>query len=209
MPASTLKTEKARQTRAHFIHVARSLIVEEGIEALSMDRLASRAGYSKGACMYHFKSKSMLKDALMADYAEHLSSQLAAHRAQYIETPENAPYVLLHAYIDWYEGFEQTHDGWARLGVALLSLSGHEPERLEPIRAWYEALYDEVEAFPASIRHTVLVAILALEGLFFSAKFHMALKGAIRDEALSTLRAIAAQGNVKRRDNPPSISRAI
>ena len=56
-----MSSEKAIRTRASIIAAARSIILKEGIGALTMDRAAQEAGMSKGACMYHFKTKRALQ----------------------------------------------------------------------------------------------------------------------------------------------------
>ena len=44
-----MSSEKAIRTRASIIAAARSIILKEGIGALTMDRAAQEAGMSKGA----------------------------------------------------------------------------------------------------------------------------------------------------------------
>ena len=71
-----MPTPKALRTRQTLLTVARTIILNEGIGALTMDKVAEAAGVSKGACMYHFKSKRALQAALLEDYAEHLNTEL-------------------------------------------------------------------------------------------------------------------------------------
>ena len=48
-----MSSDKAKMTRAAMLRSARELIVERGIDRLSMDQLALRCEKSKGAVMYH------------------------------------------------------------------------------------------------------------------------------------------------------------
>lgn len=83
-----MSSEKAIRTRASIIAAARSIILKEGIGALTMDRAAQEAGMSKGACMYHFKTKRALHAALIEDYAAHLESQMKRHEGLFEGRPD-------------------------------------------------------------------------------------------------------------------------
>ena len=52
----TFKQVKAQATQEKMLEVARDIILHEGIERLSMNRVAELSGMSKGAVMYHFKT---------------------------------------------------------------------------------------------------------------------------------------------------------
>ena len=86
-----MSSEKAIRTRASIIAAARSIILKEGIGALTMDRAAQEAGMSKGACMYHFKTKRALHAALIEDYAAHLESQMKRHEGLFEGGPDERP----------------------------------------------------------------------------------------------------------------------
>ena len=82
-----MASDKAIKTRQSILDAAKAIIIEEGIGALTMERAATKAGISKGACMYHFKSKRALQAALVEEYAAHLSSELARHEALFTDLP--------------------------------------------------------------------------------------------------------------------------
>jgi AcrR family transcriptional regulator len=52
-------------TRERLLVAARKLVAREGPSALTLERAAEVAGISKGAVLYHFKSKDALIDALL------------------------------------------------------------------------------------------------------------------------------------------------
>lgn len=56
----------AAQTREHILEAADQLFYSEGMAALSMDRIAARAGVTKKTLYYHFRSK----DDLLGAYLE-------------------------------------------------------------------------------------------------------------------------------------------
>jgi TetR/AcrR family transcriptional repressor of nem operon len=57
-------------TRKLIMDTAEALILDYGFSAASIDRLIERAGITKGAFFYHFKSKADLGHALVERYSE-------------------------------------------------------------------------------------------------------------------------------------------
>ena len=47
----------AQRTRDRILQAARELVLEEGASRLTLDAVVVRAGLSKGAFLYHFKTK--------------------------------------------------------------------------------------------------------------------------------------------------------
>lgn len=68
-------------TRKAIMDAAQSLILETGFSAASVDSVIARAGITKGAFFYHFKTKADLAEALVlrdaANDAAHLEKHLA------------------------------------------------------------------------------------------------------------------------------------
>lgn len=167
---------KALQTNTALIEAARAIILEEGLERLSMDRVAKRAGVSKGAIMYHFPTKRHLQAALLQNYAEHLDQEFRRHEALFEGTPEE---TLVPGFIAWFQSFDADNKGWASVGIQLLSQQAHDPELLRPVRAWYETLYGRILKLPKRRRTRMLLVVMALEGLFFTHKFGLDLMGEV------------------------------
>ena len=154
-----MSSEKALRTRAAIIAAARGIILKEGIGALTMDRAAQAAGMSKGACMYHFKNKRALHAALIEDYAAHLDGQMKRHE------------TLVPGFVEWFKTFEADSRDWADVGVALLSNFVHDDELMKPVHDWYQRLWGRILALPEEERVPRFVAIMALEGFFYTKKF--------------------------------------
>lgn len=163
-----MASEKALRTRSALIDAANKIIREEGIESLTMDNVAAAAGVSKGACMYHFKTKRELTAALLENYARHLDEMLKKHEALFEGTPED---TLVPGYIEWFRTFDRDNHGWASVGTALLSQYSADEELMKPVRSWYENLYKRIEALPDEKRIPTVIAIMMLEGFFYSNKF--------------------------------------
>ena len=119
-----MASDKAIKTRQSILDAAKAIIIEEGIGALTMERAATKAGISKGACMYHFKSKRALQAALVEEYAAHLSSELARHEALFDGPPEE---TLVPGFIEWFRSFDHDNHGWSTVGLAIHSNFVHAP----------------------------------------------------------------------------------
>lgn len=57
-------------TRTRILDAAEALIMGHGLAGTSIDRVLEKAGVTKGAFFYHFKSKSALARALVERYAD-------------------------------------------------------------------------------------------------------------------------------------------
>lgn len=163
-----MQTTKAQKTRKILLDAAKSVIQMDGLDRLTMDRVARISGMSKGAVMYHFKTKRSLLAALLEDYARHLASGLAQHEALYQGLVRN---TFLPGFIRWFRSFQKDNHGWAKIGISLLSLHHQDPELLAPVRAWYATIYDRVHAMPVRVRARGLLCLMALEGFFYTHKF--------------------------------------
>lgn len=190
--------KKAQRTKAELLEAARELLLEEGIARLSMDRVAERAGVSKGAIMYHFPTKRALEAAMIENYAEHLEREFHRHEAMFEGPPEE---TLVPGFIAWFRSFDADNKGWASVGVQLLSQQAHEPELLKPVRAWYDRLYARILRLPKRRRTRMLLVIMALEGFFFTHKFGLDLIDAERKEEVYALMAdLTGTAEVKARE---------
>lgn len=163
-----MSSSKAIKTNAAILQAAREIVRTEGIERLSMDHVAQQAGLSKGAVMYHFPTKRALQAALIQDYAEHMSSELHRNESAFKGLPIE---TLLPGYVEWFRSFAADNHGWSSVGVQLLGQQARDPELLKPISDWYDNLYSRIEKLPAKQRSKMMLAIMALEGLFFVHKF--------------------------------------
>lgn len=160
--------ERAVQTRKKMLHCALQIIRDEGIDRLSMDRLAEKSGMSKGAVMYHFPSKKQLLSELIELYAQHMQWMLERAENRLQGSPQE---TLVPAYVDWYRAFERANSEWSTVGLSLLSQQVRTPEVLAPMRVWYDRLFARLAHLPEQLRTKALMQVLALEGLFYLHKF--------------------------------------
>lgn len=117
MPPRT-RTFTERLRREQLIGVTVDLVAEHGYRGVSLQRIATAAGISKAAVLYHFPTK----DAVIAAAYEHVLGELVAHVASAVEA---AP------------------DPWAAIEIYLDALLAHLEERPARARLVAEALPEE------------------------------------------------------------------
>jgi squalene-hopene/tetraprenyl-beta-curcumene cyclase len=70
-------TPTALDTRATILNTAQQLIASEGVQTLTLDRVARDAGLSKGGLLYHFSSKEQLIEGLVNRVISRLEAETA------------------------------------------------------------------------------------------------------------------------------------
>lgn len=88
LPSLTQDTPKKRknkpeQLRHSLIIAARDLILRDGIQHLSMQKVADQAGVSKGGLFHHFKSKDELLMAVIGLFIAQLNTAILGLTDQY------------------------------------------------------------------------------------------------------------------------------
>lgn len=171
-----------RATRAKLLDAARTIIMEEGTDRLTIDRVIKLAGMSKGSFLYHFPSRDHLLEALVDDYANHLADVQTSLEA----ASPDAAHPLLASYLAWYEQFQEGEiDQGSSPLVALVMASRRNRRFLEPVRSWYRHYFDRLEAMSAQNapdaayapgtqgcdKTEALLLTLAMDGLFFHQLF--------------------------------------
>jgi squalene-hopene/tetraprenyl-beta-curcumene cyclase len=139
-------TPATSDTRAVILDTTQQLISTEGLQALTLDRVARDAGLSKGGLLYHFSSKEQLIEALV----NRVISRLDAETAQASAT---GPRALI----------ESRLDGNRDVLTVLIAGLVTNPALLDRLRDQYHARQKIIErsSAPATIAH------LAAEGLAF------------------------------------------
>src|SRR5919198_6132991 len=75
---------EGRDAREELLEAAARVFAEKGFQAASVDEIAERAGFSKGAVYWHFESKDDLFFALLAERIDRPTWEM-------IELLESAP----------------------------------------------------------------------------------------------------------------------
>ena len=81
--------------------------------------------------------------------------------------------MLVPGFIEWFRSFDHDNHGWSTVGLAIHSNFVHDEELMRPVKLWYERLHARIAALPEDVRTPALVAIMAIEGFFYSHKFEV------------------------------------
>ncbi len=99
---SSLRERKKEQTRQHIITVAAARVVDQGVDATTMEDVAAAAEVSVGTLYNYFGSKSALLLAVVADDVEDLASRGAAVLEDPGLEPADAAARIIDIYLDIY-----------------------------------------------------------------------------------------------------------
>jgi AcrR family transcriptional regulator len=179
------RSKQPEQLRAQLLDVAISIIVVDGYEALTLDKVAKRAGVSKGGLQYHFASKAALMDAvcdaLCQMYAPIFDAALA-------EEPEG-PSRITRAYIR--VSFTDL-DPLCTKAMLILTLAM--PEFARKHGEWLTELMAQDEANAPESAQILLLCRLAADGFWLATtsnalQFDASTRIALRDRLLSLTEA--------------------
>jgi AcrR family transcriptional regulator len=138
--ATTRSDNKAR-TRADLLAAAREVFLARGFHAATLEEIADRAGYTKGAVYSNFDGKDDLFLALLAQHY--------ARRAELYESLMLAPPTAEETYLAiarfMLEAYER-EPAWWRLVSDFSSHACRDPELRERLRAGREVYVDAVAA---------------------------------------------------------------
>lgn len=168
-----------RGSREAILDAADALIRESGVNRMTLDAVAARAGLSKGGLLYNFPSK----DALLRGMVERFGGTL--------KTPSAGSVASRIAEIRLSK-LETLPDEEHRASHSMLAAIAENPTLLEPIRDAHAALWAEIKAKDKD-PDTALLAWLAVEGLCFFELFATSpLSAEERARTIDRLKALAA-----------------
>lgn len=145
-------TTRRKNSSETILDAAEALVRESGVNRMTLDAVAARAGLSKGGLLYRFPSKDALLRAMIERYTDRLeidgdgppAARAVANRlAMLSEKRENR-----------------------RTGQGMLAAIAENPDLLEPVRRANRRLWEAIKAGEANPDRAFL-AWLAAEGLAF------------------------------------------
>ena len=145
--------------RADLLDAAEAIVTEQGVNDLTLDRVAARAGITKGGLIYHFRTKEALLQALVERALGQIESRYQASSARNGQGLE----ALLTAMID--DVFDM-NDKEKTLMANLLSAVSSYPTQLGPVQQMYERQAAELTQSPENAGLALMVSC-ALDGLLF------------------------------------------
>lgn len=167
-----------RGSREAILDAAEALIRESGVNRMTLDAVAARAGLSKGGLLYNFPSKDALLRGMIERFVETLNA------------PSEGPVAARVAEVRLQKLASQPED--QRASNSMLAAIVENPSLLDPIRAAHAGIWNEIKA---EGRDPVasLIAWLATEGLCFFEMFATSpLDPSERETVIGKIRALAA-----------------
>ena len=138
-PAETIRQRRQRETREALLEAAYASFCELGYAECSLDLIATRAGYTKGAVYAHFPSKEELFLALIDVRTASLMSGWAE------ATPAGASQeVLLHSLGQWLARTVATDLTWCLVNAEFALLAARKPALAERRRAGVDEAGEEI-----------------------------------------------------------------
>jgi AcrR family transcriptional regulator len=171
-----------RLSREAILDAAEALIREQGVNRMTLDAVAAKAGLSKGGLLYNFPSK----DALLKGMIERVTRRL--------HQPGDGPVAA--RMIANRLALESEKAGDRRTGQGMLAAIAEKPDLLDPIRTVQRKVWSDIKAEVADPQRA-LIAWLAAEGLCFLDMFDTSPLS--EDERAAVVRAIRAMAG-----DPPS-----
>ncbi|WP_420436540.1 TetR family transcriptional regulator [Candidatus Poriferisocius sp.] len=123
--------ERAVLTRDRILQAATEVITQEGVSSLTLDKVAARAGVSKGGFLYHFGSKDALIIGLLNQVMGVLDNELNV-LAEGIDSKRGA-FAL--AYLDYVREPTQAATDTA---VSILAAAAVDDDLLDSTRATFQ-----------------------------------------------------------------------
>ncbi|MFT3811672.1 MAG: TetR/AcrR family transcriptional regulator [Micropepsaceae bacterium] len=167
-----------RGSREVILDAADALIRELGVNRMTLDAVAARAGLSKGGLLYNFPSKEALLKGMIGRFAASLNVASGGSVASRIAE------LRLAKLENVAEDQKASH--------GMLAAIAEDPSLLDPIRDAHRALWAEMKSSEKD-PDTSLLVWLAIEGLMFFEMFETSpLSAGERDAVIARLKAIAA-----------------
>jgi AcrR family transcriptional regulator len=150
-------------TKIAILDAASKVILEQGVEALTIDAVAQEAGISKGGLFYHFPSKKILIEGMITRLISEIDTLLKAELAK-------SAGDFLQAYIR--ASFMSTPE-WTRVSCAMIAAVDNDPDLLIPVQERFSEMQNKItQASPSPEIGTIIR--LALDGMWFSDLFGFA-----------------------------------
>lgn len=138
-PPRRSQQERREGTRRKVLDAAHTTLIERGYSGASTWAICETGGFSKGTLLHHFRQRSHVFQALIADLSRHSLSSLdeAMNRA--------TPGSRIDTFLDW---LWSTLDGdFFVIGLEILTGARTDPALRETVRLGGDALSDLLDKF--------------------------------------------------------------
>lgn len=171
--------ERARESRERILDATGRVLVRDGGDGVTIAAVAREAGISKGGLFYHFASKELLVEGLIARYVASFDELIA--------TAGDEPGAATRAYL---LSAESTGGPAEQPVIALLAATIVDPRGLVTLRECYRRWQDRLndDGLPPHVASTVRFAV---DGLWLADTLDLApAESDARAQILDTLRAL-------------------
>lgn len=182
-----MKKPNKNSKKELILEAAAALINEEGVEKMTLEAVAKKAGVSKGGLLYHFPGKQELIEGLVESltvgFMEKLNEQAEAEDDQVGKWGR--------AYVGATFGAED-ESGMSNMLAALPAAMFTDPQLLDRVREQYEEWQKLIENDGIDPMKATILR-LAVDGLWYAELFRVAppdpeMRRKVRDELMSWTR---------------------
>lgn len=165
--ATPKKSKSRSDTREALLKAASQVVIDKGVEALTLDAVAKQAGVSKGGLLYHFPNK----DALIGGMVEHLIQEFEAVLQTEFDQDDvpGTPGQWVRAYIRATLRFSKQS---LALIARLTSIAADSPNLFEAANVYDQQLRQRIEASGIDPTKATII-LLATDGLWLSEVFQV------------------------------------
>ncbi len=163
----TKKSKSRSTTRETLLQAASQVVIDKGVEALTLDAVAQQAGVSKGGLLYHFPNK----DALMTGMVEQLIRDFEAVLQTEFEQDDapGTPGQWVRAYIRATLRFSKQS---LALIARLTSIAADSPHLFEAAKVYDQQWRQRIETSGIDPTKATII-LLATDGLWLSEVFQV------------------------------------
>ncbi|PDT42214.1 MULTISPECIES: TetR/AcrR family transcriptional regulator [Sinorhizobium] len=184
MTSAYQRKKQPERVRQQLLDVAARLSFEEGIAAVTLDKVSQVAGVSKGGLLHHFPNKLALLDGLFDELVARFDRAIEAAMAD--DSVDRGRFTR--AYLTVCFALEEEGKDWQVLAIALLA----EPHLKARWREWVERRSAEFAATDSS--QDCLLARFAADGVWLADLLEShAIEASTRAALLRKLKALSLQ----------------
>ena len=144
-------------TQIIILDAASKIILDKGVDELTLDAVAKQAGISKGGLLYHFPSKKNLIEGMIKRLIDGVDAALDAELEK-----TGGDFLLAYIRISFENNPELNN-----ISCALFAAIANDPQLLMPLQERYEQWQEQVAAAATSPEMGTLIR-LVLDGLWMS-----------------------------------------
>jgi len=122
---------RRENAREKILDAAEELVIDKGIDALTMDSIAMMTGLGKGGVLYHFNYKVDLMQGMIERHVER--SEIVLEKGE-VKTGDDV-YDWLDHYIEYIFG---DRGDLFRCGIAVFAAASRYPQLMKPVKAFYD-----------------------------------------------------------------------